>query len=312
MKEREDAENFIIVAPCFNEEAVITRFLDELEEVLAPTGRHFDVIVVDDGSTDRTPEILKQYSFHSPRMELHPIRLKYNMGHQGAIRQGLLHVKKLNKPFKGIIVMDSDGEDDPHAIKKILDKPSFDIIFFERGKRRESLAFRTGYFIYKMIFKLITGKTLNFGNFSAISRRVWEPVHYQKFFHYAGFLSKSKWNKEKIKTDRRARFDGKSKMSYHGLVMHGLKSFVEYSEELLFFFIKALILIIFLSLIFTGVVLYKKFISKAAILGWASTIGTNLIIILLIIISFIVMSVTLLSVKNLLTQPDDALYDEIK
>jgi len=303
---------YIIVTPCYNEAENVTAYLKELEEVLGPTGEEFEIIVVDDASTDNTPQLLKNFSFTTQNLHLNAIRLLYNSGHQSAIRQGLMYIKELNRPFKSIIVMDCDGEDDPSAILKILNRKNYDIIFFERGKRHESLLFKLGYSLYKLLFKIVAGHNITYGNYSVISREVWKSIYGRKFFHYAAFLSKLKFKKEKIKADRRKRHKGKSKVGYQGLIFHGLKSFVEYSEELLLFFIKILIFVIIISLVFLVIVLYKKFISHAAILGWASTIGINLLILFMIITSFIVLSILISSIKNILTQPNEGIYEKLK
>jgi len=100
-----------IVTPCYNEEKSIIPFLQSLEKNLAPTGQSFSIIVVDDCSQDDTPTLLSSFRFSSLLLTLQVLRLKFNMGHQSAIYQGLLFAHEINSDF--VIVMDSDGEDDP-------------------------------------------------------------------------------------------------------------------------------------------------------------------------------------------------------
>jgi glycosyltransferase involved in cell wall biosynthesis len=119
-------EHFAIVTPCFNEEKSIIHFLDKLGEVLAGTGRKFVVIVVDDCSQDNTLSLLNKYNFFSSDIQLTILRLKFNSGHQSAIFQGLLYANSLTA--NKAIVMDSDGEDDPHAIPLLLAAEDHDII----------------------------------------------------------------------------------------------------------------------------------------------------------------------------------------
>lgn len=303
---------FAILAPCYNEGITIQKFLDELNEILGSSGYDFTVLIVDDHSQNHTLEILKNYEFKSNNLTLEVIKLKINMGHQEAIRQGLLFLNQEESRFTGIIVMDSDGEDDPKAILEAVKLPDFDIVFFQRGKRRESLSFRIGYKIYQLIFRIVTRKTITIGNYSMISNEILETLQGQKFFHYASFLSKQKFSITKIKSDRRKRIDGKSKMSYNSLVIHGLKSFVEYSEELLFFFIKVLVLVILASFGFGLVVLYKKIVSQEAILGWASTIGLLLFNIVIIVIAFLLTSMMILYIKNILSSENNISNEKIK
>jgi hypothetical protein len=200
--------------------------------------------------------------------------------------------------------MDSDGEDNPNAIAKLVTEENFDIIFVERGKRKASFMFRLGYFFYQYLFRLVTGKKINFGNYSMISNRVLKSISRQRFFHYSGFLNKSKYAIKKIRFDRLARIDGKSKMSYKGLVFHGLYSLVEYAEEILFSLIKIFSLIL-IALFATGVhILYSKYIAEIAPYGWSSTIAVNLLISALIIISSIIICLLQISIKRSINQRD--------
>lgn len=299
-------KQFAIVFPCFNEEKIIPLFLEQLNCIVASyAGVHqFDLIMVDDASLDETILAAENYKKNNPGLSLTILSLGYNMGHQEAIRQGLQFVAAAKKTYNGIIVMDSDGEDNPNAIAKLIVEEHFDIIFVERGKRKASFMFRLGYFIYQYLFRLVTGKKINFGNYSMISNRVLISISRQRFFHYSGFLNKSKYDIKRIRFDRLARIDGKSKMSFKGLVFHGLYSLVEYSEEILLTLIKGFVLILFM-LIGTGVyVLYSKYIAKTTPYGWTSTITVNLLISLLIIISTIIICLLQISIKRSINQSD--------
>jgi len=297
-------KKYFIITPCFNEEHVIGKFLDELTATLATSNCRFTVIIVNDFSTDNTLQVLNTYTFNSSNLELKVINLKFNVGHQSAIRQGLIYAQSLSESKNGIIVMDCDGEDDPTAILELIQYEEFDVVFVERGKRRDSLSFKLGYFIYKLLFKLITGKWISFGNYSLISPAVMKGIAHQSFFHYAGFLSKQRYDIQKIRYNRKQRLDGKSKMSFNNLVLHGLKSLIEYSDELLVFLWKSFFVIFTLTITYGGIILYKKLIAHDAILGWASSVGIGLIIVCLVIISTIILGLILISIKNILKQKE--------
>ncbi|MCG8475200.1 MAG: glycosyltransferase [Cytophagales bacterium] len=281
---------------------MIHRFLDEIEIVLQACPCQYHLVVVDDASNDSTPEILKNYAFHSPNLSMDVLRLNYNMGHQEAIRQGLQFVHASAAATDGIIVMDSDGEDNPAAILRLSELEDFDIVFVERGKRQENRLFKIGYFFYKRLFRTITGQEISFGNFSMISPAVLRSIAQQPFIHYASFLSKQRFRSGKIRFDRRKRINGQSKMSYRSLVFHGLYSLIEYAEEMLFTLIRLFVGLFLLLAGFTGYVLYAKFISRKAILGWASTIISSLMVSSLIIVSTIIIGLLLLSIKKTLIQ----------
>ncbi len=297
LRKPEEPRRFVIVTPCFNEERVILRFLDELEAVLSTTSHGFVVVLVDDCSTDGTQTLLKESGFRDEAHLLKPIRLTFNCGHQGAIRQGLRYAERYEAD--GYIVMDSDGEDDPAAIAVLTKSIGQDIVFVKRGKRSESILFKTFYALYKVLFRVISGNHMYFGNFSMISRRALLTVNRQEFVHYPAFLSKTRFAKTHIRVDRRKRIDGNSKMNFDSLVMHGLMSLVEYSEQLLFLFIRILMaMMVFLAAV-VGYVVFEYFIKDRAIAGWTSTMATNLMNGVLITSGVIVLGLLMVSQRRL-------------
>jgi len=285
------------VTPCFNEEDVIQKFLVELETALSKTDHEFTVVVVDDCSTDDTQTKIRETSFRMESLRLKPIRLSFNCGHQGAIKQGLRYAEKFEAD--GYIVMDSDGEDDPAAIASLTGITGKDIVFVRRGKRSESVLFKTFYALYKLLFRVISGSPIYFGNFSMISRRALTSINRQEYVHFPAFLSKTRFTKSHIRVDRRKRIDGNSKMKFDSLVMHGLLSLIEYSEQLLFFFIRILMAMLLFLAGVVGYVVYEKLIMDRAILGWTSTMAIGLLNGVLITSGIIVLGLLMVSQRRI-------------
>ncbi len=264
-----------VIAPCFNEGEVAVRFVTELAQVLERTGVPSDILMVDDASTDDTRARLEAMRMDAGRVSLRVLGLPYNMGHQEAIQRGLQEAAKSD--VDRFIVMDSDGEDDPLAILEAVKHADASIVLIARGKRRENLRFKIAYFFYKRLFKLVTNRSISFGNYSMIDRRVLQAVLDRGFTHYAAFLSKQKARVAMIVSDRRARIDGRSKMGFKSLSIHAFRSLIEYSEEVLALFLKAFFLLAVLSLITIGVILWLKAFTLKAIPGWASILGVSLL-----------------------------------
>ena len=285
-----------IITPCFNEDSTVIRFLRQLEETLANLPYHFTVVVVNDSSTDNTLELLSDFTFGTDHVVLDIITLKFNVGHQGAIYQGLLYGQQLDA--EQFIVMDSDGEDDPAAVPGILKESQADIVHVVRGKRNENLLFRCSYYFYKLFFRLITNKNMNFGNYCMINRKVLNVVVHTSFIHFAAYLSKIKVNHAYLTHDRRKRIGGQSKMNANSLVSHAFKSLTEYAESLLLIFLKLFIII---ATIFSGLIvyiLYQKIFTNNAILGWASTMSVGLFSTALMAIGFYVIGILLLNIAH--------------
>lgn len=284
-----------IVLPCYNEEKGIIAFLKKLDEALNKINRDFSVVVVDDCSTDQTVSLLKTFTFRLSNATFHLLKMKFNVGHQIAIYNGLRFV--LDTPSESVIVMDSDGEDDPAALSLLVEKKGFDIVEVKRGRRNESIAFKFLYLLYKMLFKLITGKSMNYGNYTMVKTQLLEQLRYDSFIHYPAYLLKLKGSRSHIRFDRAKRIEGKSKMGWHGLFIHSFKSLIEFGEQLLMLFLK---LFVFLSLVITILifnVLYKKMIG-VAVVGWTSTVLIGLFTLAIVSLGFFILGILILQVIN--------------
>ncbi len=282
-----------IVTPCFNEGAGILDFLKKVETALKRTNEQFIIITVDDCSQDNTLEQLRNFQFHSPLHQLHILSLHFNVGHQGAIYQGLLYASTLN--VAKVIIMDSDGEDDPDAIPELLQQKDFSIVEVKRGKRAESLLFQICYTLYKFIFHLITGKSMDYGNYCMIDRDMVNRISYTSFIHLPAYLLKQKATKTSIQNNRQKRISGKSKMGMQGLLIHAFKSLIEFGEDLLMMFLKLFLAISVLLLLLLGNIFYQKFIAKTAILGWFSTLTIGLLNLGMICFGFFIIGILILN-----------------
>lgn len=292
---------YYIILPCYNENTTAVVLIKQIKEVVTTIAHAvFTVIVVDDCSTDNTNELINQakVELESENFRIDVVRLAVNQGHQNAIYNGLHYC---NSNYQGhVIVMDSDGEDDPQAIKSLVEQAvHYDAVLVKRGKRNEKIPFLAGYFLYKLFFKILTGAQISFGNYSIISPKVLALIMSKNgFIHYAAMLSRLKVSKTYVLSDRRKRIDGKSKMSYNNLILHGVKSFVEYSEEILITMLKFFAVLMVLFLFSIVWVLYEKLFTNNAIPGWAGTLSLMLLIASLLSLGFFVMGIFLLKISS--------------
>jgi polyisoprenyl-phosphate glycosyltransferase len=192
----------------------------------------------------------------------------YNIGHQKSIYQGFTYA--IEKEFDNLLIMDSDGEDDPKSISKILEFNEFDLVQIHRGKRNESFYFKMAYKIFKLIHFFIIGKKIQYGNFSLVRRKLVFSALNNGFSHLGAFLDNQKCKRFKLKINRSKRIGGKSKMNFRNLFFYAINSFVENQDRLLFFQFKIFIFCLIIFIITVLVVLHKKFISSEAIPGWSS------------------------------------------
>jgi glycosyltransferase involved in cell wall biosynthesis len=280
-----------IVVPCLNEGGVVVPFLTELEQVLARLDGTYLVVVVDDGSADGTQEQALGFRPSAPNVQVQVIALPYTMGHQEAIYQGLLYAG--STPAQRFVVMDGDGEDDPGALIELAGIRDASVVFVGRGKRSESVGFRLGYQLYRLLFRVVVGRPITFGNYSMIDRRVLGAVLDRSFVHYAAFLSRQQVPSRIIVRDRRRRLDGHSKMGFSSLSLHAFRSLIEYSEEVLAVFLKAFLSMSVVFLLMVMTIIGIKVFTTLAIPGWASILSATLFNSMLLCLGFFVIGLLL-------------------
>jgi glycosyltransferase involved in cell wall biosynthesis len=102
-----------IVIPVYNEEENVELLLNEIKTVVRPWGKNYEIVVVDDGSKDRTFEMLAGLQRRDPRLRV--VRLKRNFGQTAALAAGLSHADG-----NIIVTMDGDSQNDPADIPALL------------------------------------------------------------------------------------------------------------------------------------------------------------------------------------------------
>ena len=143
-----------MVAPVYNEEKNLPVLIPELSEVLKSTGKSYEMIFVDDGSTDKSRSILKQLAVRLP--EIHLLGFKKNCGETAAGAAGL-------KEAKGevVITMDADLQNDPRDIPVMLDYlKEYDMVTGWREKRDDSWIKRVSSRIANRIRNRLSGETI--------------------------------------------------------------------------------------------------------------------------------------------------------
>jgi len=274
------AESTIILIPVYNDETSLNILLAELSKNLVlPAGATYKVLVVDDGSTEKlsikTPATLPVTILH----------LQRNIGHQKAIAIGLAYIKE-NIACDKVLVMDSDGEDRPEDAAALLaasGEQQGRIIFAKRSSRKEGQGFRFFYRLYKLAFRVLTGKKIAFGNFLVMPVPVLEKaVHYSEIWnHVAGGLIRSGLPYTSIATHRGKRYSGQSKMNFHSLLMHGLGAIAVFIEVIASRLLIFSLILIGISLLTILLLVGIRAFTDLAIPGWTSTVASAMLIILL-------------------------------
>lgn len=265
----------VILIPVYNDWAALQQLIGGIDTALTVP---YQLLLVDDGSSQAPP------ASWPAGAQVTLVRLTHNIGHQKAIAIGLSHAyHHLN--FEKLVIMDSDGEDRPEDVSALLQASANteNILVASRSSRQEGPFFKSFYWLYKLVFFVLTGKRISFGNFMLLHRKdVDTLVHYSEIWnHLAGAVLKSGIRYTPIKAHKGKRYTGQSKMNFNALLLHGLGAigvFIERIASRLLIFSLVLILAATAAIVVT---LFIKLFTNRAIPGWATTAVSSMLIVLL-------------------------------
>ena len=163
-------EMISIVVPCLNEQEVLRETNRRLLAVLEQLPLKFEILYVDDGSTDATPDILREFQALDERIRV--VRFSRNFGHQLAITAGLEHASG-----DAVAIIDADLQDPPEVLADFVAKwmDGFDVVYGVRAEREGETAFKRGSakLFYRVIGRLSdTEIPVDTGDFRLMSRQV--------------------------------------------------------------------------------------------------------------------------------------------
>jgi dolichol-phosphate mannosyltransferase len=158
-----------VVMPVYNEAENIPALHTRLTEVMQAQGAPYELVFVDDGSTDGSLGLLRELSRHGPHMVV--VELARNFGHQVAISAGMDFARG-----DAVVVMDSDLQDPPEVLPQFIAKwqEGYDVVYGVREQRKESWPMRVAYAgFYRLLRRMAdVDIPLDAGDFCLLDRRV--------------------------------------------------------------------------------------------------------------------------------------------
>ena len=259
-----------IVVPVFNEEDNLEHFYQAISEVMAATKYDFELIFVDDGSCDKSREILRRLEDKDARVQ--PIFLSRNFGHQLALTCGLDHADGA-----AVIMMDGDMQHPPALIPTLLAKweEGFDVVQTIR-ETTEGVGFlkrATSYWYYKALNKISRVHIQEGGSdFRLMDRKVvLEFRCYRERARFIrGMIGAMGYRQVQIRFVAPKRFAGVSKFSPRKMLHFALDGILAYSTVPLRLGLYSGFICGILSILLLLHVLYIKFIEGSAVPGWAT------------------------------------------
>ncbi len=230
-------DRLAIVIPCYNEEEMLPITIAELRNVLhnltekGKISKDSFLLFVNDGSRDKTWEILEKEYHSTECKDIFAVKLAKNVGHQNALLAGLTVAKE---EADMIISIDADLQDDIEAIEKMVD--SFhngnDIVYGVRSNRKKDSFFKrqSAQFFYKLLAFLGVETVYNHADFRLLSKRaVAELCKYEESNLYLrGMIPLLGYSTDTVTYERKERTKGESKYPFKkmlGLALDGITSF---------------------------------------------------------------------------------------
>ncbi len=217
-----------IVAPVYNEEAILHELYKRVSETLETLGEPWELVLVNDGSWDRSYEIMLELRQQDPRV--HIVNFSRNFGHQIAITAGMDYAQG-----QAVVIIDADLQDPPSVILEMVDKwrEGYDVVYAIRRERKGETRFKlwTAKMFYRIINK-ITGVNipLDTGDFRLLDRKAVDALR-QIREHHRFMRGLSVWigfRQTGVTYVREERFAGETKYPLSKMLrfaMDGITSF---------------------------------------------------------------------------------------
>ena len=219
-----------VVIPLHNEQESLGALAERLTLVLDEQGEPFEVILVDDGSTDGTALQLSSLSERDPRFRV--VALSRNFGHQIAITAGLDRALG-----DAVVVMDGDLQDPPEVIPKLVERwrEGYDVVYAVRERREgEPTLRRMRAAIFYRFFRLVSeiDAPVDVGDFRLIDRRVLIVLRGmpERHRYLRGMVAWVGLRQTGVEYVREERFAGQSKYPLTKLLQLGLNGVISFSD----------------------------------------------------------------------------------
>lgn len=268
-----EAIDYSVVIPILNEEDTLPELCRRLYTVIAAEGSVWEVIVVNDGSTDGTLQLLLQLREQYPELKI--VNLARNFGHQPAVSAGIQYAGG-----RAVILMDGDLQDLPEAIPQLIEKwkVGYEVVYAIRTKRKEAplkrMAFTAFYWLQTTLSSVKT--PLNAGLFSLLDRKVVDvlrrmPEHNR---YLPGLRAYVGFRQTGVEVERGGRQHGEPRVSVFHLIKLALDGMFAFSTmPLRLVFLYGFLLSI-VALLIAAVGLYFRFVLERPFLSWTYGLTT--------------------------------------
>lgn len=266
------------IIPLLNEEDVLPLLWKRLREVIDTLECNSRVLFVDDGSTDRSVEILDELSLEDARVAY--LSFSRNFGHQAALTAGLDYAEG-----DAVVIMDADLQDPPELVGEMVSlyEEGYDVVYAQRRQRAGETVFkRASAFVFYRLLRVLTGQDIpvDTGDFRLISCAVVDVVKRMPECHrfLRGMVSWTGFSHKALLYDRDERIAGETKYGLFKMLRFAWTAIASFSALP----VKAGLILgtafLFASFLYILRVLYVKFVLHDAVQGWTTIVLLQLFV----------------------------------
>lgn len=269
--------NYSIIIPVYNEEEVIRITHQRLSSVMLSLGEPYELIFINDGSRDKTPEILTEICEKDKNSCY--INFSRNFGHQCAVTAGMDYARG-----DAVVIIDADLQDPPEVILEMISewKNGYDVVYGKRSKREGETFFKK--LTAKAYYRLLKSMTnvdipVDTGDFRLIDRKVCDTMKSlpERNRYIRGLVSWVGYKQKAVEYVREERYAGETKYPLKKMIKLAMDGISAFSYKPLKLAASIGFLISLASFIYLVVIICQKLFTNAVIQGWASTMAVLLL-----------------------------------
>ena len=225
--------NIAVCIPIYNDWQSLLPLLKQLDAMASKLPHRFDVLLVDDASSDAQPESLGDPQLSLGRVSA--LRLRRNLGRQRAVAVGLAHLTQ-HGAQDAVLIMDGNGQDSPDWIPALVGRcvvsNGTKVVFGARTRRSEGAGFWLGYQLFRLLHRWLVGAAVPGGTFSIVPRAALERLVYapELWSNYVASVLRLKLDVDSVPAPRAARLAGQTQPSFALLAVRAFSTIAPHAD----------------------------------------------------------------------------------
>ena len=220
---------YSVVAPIYNEIEIVDEFCKRVTDVMDSTGESWELVLVDDGSSDGSTERILELA--TVNENIRPVIFARNFGHQIAVTAGLDYTRG-----EAVTIIDADLQDPPEVILELAEKwkEGYQVVYAVRAEREGESWFKlaTASLFYRLIYRITdVNIPLDTGDFRLLDRKVVDVMNSMREKHrfLRGMSSWIGYKQIGVKYKRAARVAGETKYPFKKMLQLALNAVTSFS-----------------------------------------------------------------------------------